>query len=448
MICNLTYDDQLGRVLISATQITGGSHADVERRTGDGSWVPVRGGTEVALAGDPPNAELNPPISDYEFLTQEPAPSQGPSFAYPSHRICPTGAPAPALENCYRVRSYYPGNLLDNPEFETDVDGWSGENASIAHSTAQAHSGTGSMLITPSGTDSFIAARSDSVPVDPSGEYTGSYWAYSDAGWSHVLVGLLWLDSGGSVISESLSPLNTPIPAATWTHFSITDTPPAGAVSVSLRALMGDTPSASDTLYADDALVSGPGDPVIQDECEECITPEIDGVWLKSIYHPFLNRKVKVLRDFDDVNREFRGGVFDVIGSARPIAITDLRGSREWTLGLCTTTAQEAGELDLLLATGDPLFLQVPGDSNLPIPSMHIVINRTTSVVKRAYADNRVWTLPFVEVSPPAASIISATATWATVLRLYNTWQEVLDNHPTWADLLQLVGSGQDVLLS
>lgn len=186
---------------------------------------------------------------------------------------------------------------------------------------------------------------------------------------------------------------------------------------------------------------------VIFDSDTTSITPVITSVWLKSIYHPFLNRQIDILRDFDKVSRGFRGNVYDVIGRSLPVAVTDLRQSREWTLEICVHGDQNASAVDIMLASGDPLFLHIPSDSNLPIPSMHIAVNQNASMLKRAYSDTRIWTLPFREIAAPDASIVGATATWQTVLNLYGTWQDVLNAHPTWSDLLELIASPEDLVL-
>jgi hypothetical protein len=168
------------------------------------------------------------------------------------------------------------------------------------------------------------------------------------------------------------------------------------------------------------------------------ITPEFHQVWLKSIARPFLNQPVTVLRDFADVERSARGGVFDIVGRSLPVAVTDLRGSRRWTLRLCTETAQDAHDLDLLLISGDPVFLQVPVNSNLPVPSIYAHVG-DTSARKRAYSEHRTWSLPLTQVAAPGPDVIGATITWQCVLDTYATWQDVLNANASWADLLQQV---------
>lgn len=440
MICSATYDDELSRVRLSATDING-SRARIERSTDGVNWTIVRGSDDIDLSGTAPTSEIDPPIDDYEFATADP-PSR-----YPSGEDCPSPVP-PGVENIYRFQAYFSDVLNSNPTFETDVSGWTEIFSVLSHSTAQAHTGSGSMLITPSGTDPVVGAGTDPPsPVASGNTYSATAWIFSEDGWSDILVGLLWLDSGGSPISESLSPSNVSVPAATWTEFSVTDTPPSGATDVLMRVLMTNTPSPTDELFVDDATLRlVDGEPVVEDECTAFITPILDGVWLKSIYQPFLNQEIVPLGAFQPVARGFRGGVFNVIGRDLPVAVTDVRASRRWVLRLATNTADEAWLMDAIIASGDPLFLHIPNDSTLPIPSMHIVIDQDALADKRWFSDQRAWNLPFIEVAAPGSAVVGSTVTWQTVLNTYTTWQDVLDNNASWSDLLQTVADPSQVL--
>lgn len=186
--------------------------------------------------------------------------------------------------------------------------------------------------------------------------------------------------------------------------------------------------------------------PTIIDTCIICLTPLLDSVWLKSIFQPFLNRKIKVLRDFDQVTRSARGGIFEIIGRSFPVAVTDLRSSKQWSIGVCTETPQQAFELDLMLSSGDPLFVHIPQNSNLPIPTMYVVVGET-NMNKRAFSDHRTWQLPITQVAAPGADIVGSTATWQAVLNQFATWQAVLNAHTTWISLMQIIGSPTDVIV-
>jgi hypothetical protein len=174
------------------------------------------------------------------------------------------------------------------------------------------------------------------------------------------------------------------------------------------------------------------------------ITPVLDGVWIKSIARPFLNRKVTVV-DFSDIQRASRAGVFNVIGRSDPVAVNDLRGSRQWTLDVLTHTLAEASDFDLVLASGDPLFVHVPADC--PVPGGYVTVGDTTESRTARRSVRRIFSLPCTQVAAPGPDVVGATVNWQTVLTAYPTWADVLAAHPTWSSLLELIGSPADVVV-
>lgn len=179
------------------------------------------------------------------------------------------------------------------------------------------------------------------------------------------------------------------------------------------------------------------------------IIPVLGGVWLKSVARPFLNRQVTVA-DFSEVTRPNRGGVFEVVGRSYPVAVTDVRGSRRWSLQVRTDDPQEANDLDLLLAGGDILLVHVPqgGGRISAVPGGYVTVGDTRMVTPPTYdLRMRVLDLPLVEVAAPGPDVVGASVTVQTVLNAYATCQQVLDAHPTVLDLLELVGSPTDVIV-
>lgn len=178
------------------------------------------------------------------------------------------------------------------------------------------------------------------------------------------------------------------------------------------------------------------------------ITPVLDTVWLKSIARPFLNRPVEV-RSFSPVVRRSRGGVFPIIGRSRPVAVTELHGSRQWTLELNARTREEADALDLLISTGEVQFVHVPTTGRLAaVPGGYVALGDTTAeVLPTLDLQLQVISLPLVEVAPPGPDVIPAVGTCQTVLNNFATCADVLAAFETCADLLQLVGSPDDVIV-
>jgi len=162
------------------------------------------------------------------------------------------------------------------------------------------------------------------------------------------------------------------------------------------------------------------------------ITPSLGGVaWIKSISRPFLNTAVE---GFDTINvtRRPRHGVFDVVGRSYPVAVTDLRGSREFDLHVVARSETDRDRLDLVFASGDPVFLHVPPE--WPIPSLYAVIDTVSD--DRPVPGTHLFTLPMIQVAAPAADIVGATATYQTVVNNYATYTDVLAAFATYQDIL------------
>lgn len=179
------------------------------------------------------------------------------------------------------------------------------------------------------------------------------------------------------------------------------------------------------------------------------ITPTLTEVWLKSVARPFLNRTVTV-KDLSGMGRPSRTGAFAVVGRSLPVAVTDVRGGKQFTLDLHTYTPAEATDVDLVLASGDILFLQAPTTGRLAVvPTGYVAIGGTVEEVPdTADLSMRVFSLPCTMSAPPGPDVIGALGTWQTVLSNYATWSDVLAAFPDWASLLQLVGSPADVIVS
>lgn len=186
---------------------------------------------------------------------------------------------------------------------------------------------------------------------------------------------------------------------------------------------------------------------VITTTCQ--ITVTLDQVWLKSIGRPFLNRSVDCVLNPSPIVRRARNGIFPIVNRSFPVASTDVRGSREVDLRFVTQTTDEREDVDLLLASGDPIYVQTP--LAYPLPTMYAVIGDTAESrpVRNRLCNNdwRLWELPLVEVAAPGPDVVGSTSTWQTVVNTYATWADVLAAHSSWASLLELVGDGSEVIV-
>jgi hypothetical protein len=173
--------------------------------------------------------------------------------------------------------------------------------------------------------------------------------------------------------------------------------------------------------------------------------PPLDQVWLKNIQRPFLNKPVTAV-DWTPIRRPSRSAAFPVLGRSAPVAVTDLRGSKQWTLTIMLETLAAAEEMDLILSSGSVVYLHTPG--GCPFPGGYYLVGDTE--MRRGQSvrsERRYIDLPLVEVAAPPSSVVGTTYTWQGVLNDYSTWADVIADNATWADLLDRVGDPTDVVV-
>lgn len=150
------------------------------------------------------------------------------------------------------------GQAVVSDDFESgSVADWQGGNATFVSSTAQAHGGTRSGLMTVTGSPSQAAVqRANRIAVTGGASYTAGIWVYIPAGYASVQNVFDWYDASGVYISSSTSGI-TSVAAATWTQKIVTGTAPANAVTASFGPVLTSNPPNGTTLYLDDVYMSG-----------------------------------------------------------------------------------------------------------------------------------------------------------------------------------------------
>jgi len=196
-------------------------------------------------------------------------------------------------------------------------------------------------------------------------------------------------------------------------------------------------------LYNYDAL--GGGLEVVGSDPQDTV-PVLDGVWLKSIARPFLNRIVTV-HDYSDVTRPARGAVFDVLGRRDRVAVTEVRGARELEITLKASTLAEVDELETFLSFGDVVLLQPPAGSHVPGPLYAWVGDVVRSKGGQHQLELRFLTLPLTEVAAPDPAVVGYTATIAGILAAFATCADVLATFATCQALLEWVSDPEDEIV-
>lgn len=167
----------------------------------------------------------------------------------------------------------------------------------------------------------------------------------------------------------------------------------------------------------------------------------VERVWLKNIRLAYQNTALTDPVGYLTIKRTARRGLFAVVGRSKLVAVTDKRVGKSYTLGAHVDwDSDERRRIDLLLESGDVLFLHVP-PGKIRLPSMYV------SVDDDEYDDEAsIFTMPLSEVAAPSPSIVGATITWADIVAGYATWADLLAAKATWADVLDGVGDPANVI--
>lgn len=451
-----TYDSSLSRVRIAATSIGAAATAIFERSTDQISWVTVRGGSAVPVVSGSASLddyEFAPDVLNYYRVSAPLAASfvaAGTSATANNASVTP-GLPAGATTGdvlllATSIRNSGAGTP-NTPSGYTLL-----ANMSNFALFGKVHSGSESApAVTFAGgvanADTLArmcAVRNiDLLPAAVQTQLNGSgqnidrpaltvprdkmflllaMWKQDD--WTSLTAG----PAGFVAIGDSISTAGDDA-AQAWSYLVQTT---KANLAISTSTVTGGASAISRSA----ALAFGPTTPTQTGS----VTPTLSTGWLKSLSRPFLNTSVVPVKPVPILETAPRHGVFDVMGRSLPVAVTDVRSSKVYELRVFAETAEERSRIELIVASGDPVFVQLPANS--PRPSMYAVIGNTSHD-----PTNDVYTLPLRQVSAPGADVVGATATWQTVINTYATWADLIAAKATWADVLELVASPTEVIV-
>jgi hypothetical protein len=147
-------------------------------------------------------------------------------------------------------------NLVTNPNFETNITGWSGLNsATIVRTTADFYIGTASLQITNSASvnSGFSTTAITNTNVTAGQTYTFSGYMKAQTGTiPNMNIFIIWYNSSLGEISRSISATATA--TTTWSRMSVTGTAPATAVYAYLRFARQNAATAGTVWFADGML--------------------------------------------------------------------------------------------------------------------------------------------------------------------------------------------------
>lgn len=136
--------------------------------------------------------------------------------------------------------------------FDVDVSGWAATAGTLAYSTAQAHAGAGSALLTTTGTPTQTIARpAAAVTVVGGRRYTARGWAYSPTS-RPTSMSIDWQGVSGylSTSSAQITPA-----AGVWTEITVTGTAPLNATGAKYGPTIASNPSTGTQLWFDDLIL-------------------------------------------------------------------------------------------------------------------------------------------------------------------------------------------------
>jgi hypothetical protein len=143
-------------------------------------------------------------------------------------------------------------------EVAGDVAEWTGDgNGTLAHSVAQAHKGTGSMLVTMTGNPNQTIARSytvdNVVPVVTGTRYRARMWAYRPVA-GPVTIAIDWRAAGGVYLSSNATQVS--LAAGTWTYLETVAPAPATAVEATFGPTIPAGQANGTEVYVDELVMT------------------------------------------------------------------------------------------------------------------------------------------------------------------------------------------------
>lgn len=146
--------------------------------------------------------------------------------------------------------------LNPNYNFETDLTGWQGLNATITREATPGtvpFSGSWSMKIVPDGVGQFPRAESDQLPVLPGKAYRIQGYQMCETSRS-VDLNLNWYDASHAYVATST--VSHTMVAGAWQEFDGTFVCPAGCAYVSIDPTVPNFPPATDVLWSDEIVLT------------------------------------------------------------------------------------------------------------------------------------------------------------------------------------------------
>lgn len=175
-----------------------------------------------------------------------------------------TGGSAPVSGGGTGSGNFLGTSLSDAGGFEAGVAHWAAvTNCTIARSTAQAHSGSGSLAMTSTGAGTMIAGSENlgtsttfAVPVVPGQQAAASIWFRAATAARSCAAAIGWYTSGGVHIGSDTVGTTVTDSTSGWAFASVTGTAPATTAFAIIKPQVQGAAGAGEVHYVDDPQVS------------------------------------------------------------------------------------------------------------------------------------------------------------------------------------------------
>lgn len=461
-------ESDLGRLKLTASSIPANADTVLFERSLDGiTWVPVRGGQAVPIAGGAAtfwDAEFKPSVANtyratYVDSAQISFVAQGTHATGNNTPVVP-GLPAGIAEGDLMVLFAGIQNSGTGSPPAT-IAGWSTElvYGPMAFYTRRYVPGDTAPTVTFTGgaagasTSAFIVGWQNAQPgydvinglVNASAQNIPTNFL-TIPGNNREIIHFAWKQNGAATAGSTLTPFGSTITLAnalgsgqSLFYSRVSAASNLHSVTAQTLTVTGGAAAISRSLL----FAFRQADFVKQETAT--VTPVPVAVWLKFPTFPGQNTAV-VVTDWGDVSRPSRSSVYDIVNRTNPGVVTDVMGSREVTITFRTTTLQDCDGLDARIAAGVPMLLQAPNGTVDGVFSMYVVATAYSRTRATAHTKARYHAVAFKEVASPAATVAGVTFTWQDVVNTYATWADVIAAKATWLDLVNSVSTASLVV--
>jgi hypothetical protein len=167
------------------------------------------------------------------------------------------------------------------------------------------------------------------------------------------------------------------------------------------------------------------------------IQPVPSDVWIKSIQNPYRNMTCTVTSNVSQETFRARRGIFPIVGSDKPVVVTDIHTAGELSLQVLCDDSADAFLVKTLLCNGDIYFLQAPATTTLPAITGPIYFSAGDVTISRpGSSEDRLVTVQVTEVAQPSLDVVGVAWTYQTIYDTYASYAAVKAAWSSYQELL------------